>query len=31
VFYSCLTDKRQPNVPPDALPALRRTPRLGDV
>ena len=26
-FISCLTDKRQP----DALPALRHTPRLGEV
>jgi len=30
-FFSCLTDKRQPIAPPDALPALRLTPRLGEV
>ena len=30
-FFSCLTDKRQPNAPTDALPALRRTPRLEEV
>jgi hypothetical protein len=29
--FSCLTVKRQPNAPPDALPALLRTPRLGEI
>jgi hypothetical protein len=28
---SCLTDKRRPNAAPDALTALRRTPRVGEV
>jgi hypothetical protein len=30
-FSPCLTDKRRPNDPPEALPALRRTPRDGEV
>ena len=31
VFFPCMTDKLRPNIPPDALPALLRTPRLGEV
>lgn len=30
-FFSCLTDKRQPNAPTDPPPAFRRTPRLEEV
>jgi len=30
-FFSWLTDKRQPNAPPDALPALRRTLLVGQI
>jgi Na+/proline symporter len=30
-FFSYLTDKRRSNISPDALPALRRTPRVGEV
>jgi hypothetical protein len=30
-FFPCLTDKRLPNAPPVALPALRRTPRRGGL
>jgi hypothetical protein len=30
-FFSCLTDKRRSNVPPDDMPALRRTSRVGEV
>jgi hypothetical protein len=29
--FSRLTDKRRPNAPPDALPALRPTPSVGEV
>ena len=29
-FFFCLTEKRWSNVPPDALPVLRRTPRVGE-
>jgi hypothetical protein len=31
VFFFCLTEKRQPNAPPDALTALRHTLRVGEV
>jgi hypothetical protein len=31
VFFSCLTDKRRPKVPPDALPELRHKPRVEKV
>lgn len=31
IFFFCLTDICGPNVPPDTWPALRRTPRVGDV
>jgi hypothetical protein len=30
-FFFCLTEKRQPNAPPDAWPSFRRTPHVGDV
>ena len=30
VFF-CLTDKRRPKTSPDPLPALRRTPRVGNL
>ena len=30
-LFSCLTDKYWPDALPEALPALRRTPRLGKV
>ena len=30
-FSVPLTDKRRSNAPPDALPALRRTPHVGEV
>jgi len=30
-FFSCLTEKRRPNAPPNALPALRLTPLVGEV
>jgi hypothetical protein len=30
-FFSCLTDKRRPKPPPNALPALRLTPHVGEV
>jgi hypothetical protein len=30
-FFFYLTDKGRPNIPPDALPALRRTVRVGEV
>jgi hypothetical protein len=29
-FFPFLTDKRQPNASPDALPAMRRTPQVGE-
>jgi len=31
VFFSSFTDKRRPNAPPVALPALPRTPEVGEV
>ena len=30
-LFSYLTDKRRANTPHDALPALRRTPLVGEV
>jgi hypothetical protein len=30
-LFSCLTDMRRPNAPPDAMPALRCTPRVAEV
>jgi hypothetical protein len=29
VIFSCKTDQRRPNAPPDDLPALRPTPYFG--
>ena len=30
-FSPCVTDERRANAPPDAQPAMRHTPRVGEV
>jgi len=30
-FFSCLTDNRRPSAPPEAVPALRHIPFVGEV
>jgi hypothetical protein len=31
VLSPCLTDQRRPSAPPESLPLLRHTPRVGEV